>query len=51
MTENERELIRLIRENDNPDKALLKAIDIILLSLVQQKSFEAPVVAVNQELA
>ncbi len=51
MTENERELIKLIRENDNPEKALIKAVDIILLHLVQQKSFEAQAVAVAQELA
>ena len=51
MTENERKLIQLIRENDNPEKALMTAIDIILLTLVQQKSFEAQAVAATQELA
>ena len=51
MTENERELIKLIRENDNPDKALIKAVDTILLFLVQQKSFEAQAFAETQELA
>ena len=51
MTENERELIKLIRENDNPEKALITAVDTILLFLVQQKSFEAQAVAVSQELA
>ena len=51
MTENERELINLIRENDNPEKAILTAVDTILWFLVQQKSFEAPALAVTQELA
>lgn len=51
MTENERELIKLIRENDNPEQALITAVDIILLSLVQQKSFEAQAFADLQELA
>lgn len=51
MTENERKLIQLIRENDNPEKALITAIDIILLSLVQQQSFEGQVVAEPRELA
>ena len=51
MTENERKLIQLIRENDNPEKALITAVDIILLSLVQQKSFEEQAVAYLQELA
>lgn len=51
MTENERKLIQLIRENDNPEQALITAIDIILLSLVQQKSSEGQAVAYLQELA
>ena len=51
MTENERKLINLIRENDNPEKALIKAVDTILLFLVQRKSFEAQDLAVTQELA
>ena len=51
MTDNERELIKLLRENDNPEKALITAVDIILLALVQQKSFEAQAVAETQELA
>lgn len=51
MTEKERELIQMIRENDNPEKALIKAVDIILLSLVQQKSSEAQAPAVLQGLA
>lgn len=51
MTENERKLINLIRENDNPEKSLITAVDTILLFLVQQKSFEAQAFAVTQELA
>lgn len=51
MTENERELIKIIRENDNPKQALITAVDTILLFLVQQKSFEAQAFAVSQELA
>ena len=51
MTENERKLLQLIRENDKPEKALITAIDIILLSLVQQKSSEERAVAYLQELA
>lgn len=51
MTENERKLIQLIRENDNPDKALLTAIDTILLFLTQQRSSEEQAVAYLQELA
>lgn len=51
MTENEKTLINLIRENDNPTQALTTAIDIIACYLVQQKSFEAQVVVPSQELA
>ena len=51
MTNNELELIKIIRENDNPEQALLTAIDIILLSLVQHESSEAPSVACLQALS
>lgn len=51
MTANEKELIKLIRENDNPKQALTTAVDIILLFLVQQRSFEAQAVVAPQELA
>jgi hypothetical protein len=50
MTENEKTLINLIRENDNPKQALTTAIDTILCFLMQQKSFEAQAVVVPQEL-
>ena len=33
MTNNELELLNLIRTNDNPEQALVKAIEIILLCL------------------
>ena len=51
MTTNEIELINLIRENDNPEIALTKAVDIILLSLTQLGSFEGQAAVVLQELA
>ena len=51
MTNNEIELINLIRENDNPEQALLTAIDIILLSLTQHESCPVPSVACLQELS
>ena len=43
MTANEIELINIIRENDNPEIALAKAVDIILLYLVQRESSEGQV--------
>ena len=45
MTDNEKELIKLIRENDNPEQALMTAAVIILGFLKQHESFEgqAPV--------
>ena len=51
MTDNERELIKILRENGNNKEALTTAVDIILLFLAQQKSFEEQVVAVTRELA
>ena len=50
MSNNKTELLKLIRENDNPEQALLTAIDIILLSLVQPESYPAPSSASLQEL-
>ena len=50
MSYNEIELINIIRENDNPEQALMTAIDIILLSLVQLESSEAPSSACLQAL-
>ena len=45
MTDNEKELIRVIRENDNPEQALMTAAVIILDFLKQLGSSEeqAPV--------
>lgn len=45
MTENEKELIKLIRENDNPEQALMTAAVIILGYLKQHGSSEEPVAA------
>jgi hypothetical protein len=45
MTDHEKELIKMIRENDNPEEALMTATVIILDFLKQHESFEvqAPV--------
>lgn len=40
MTENEKALIKLIRENDNPEQALMAATVIILDFLKQHESSE-----------
>lgn len=40
MTNNELELLNLIRNNDNPDQALITAIEIILLHLTHLESSE-----------
>ena len=45
MTENEKELIQLIRENDNPKQALMTAAVILLGFLKQHESSEAQAVA------
>ena len=39
MTNNELELLNLIRENDNPDQALTTAIEVILLYLSNSKNY------------
>ena len=41
MSENEMELIKMIRENDNPELALMAAATVILGYLKQHESFEA----------
>ena len=45
MTDNEKELISIIRENDNPEEALMTAAVIIIGFLKQHESFveQAPV--------
>ena len=42
MTENEKELIKLIRENDNPTTALMTAAVIVLGYLKQHESSVKP---------
>ena len=50
MTENEKELIKMIRENDNIGQALMMAAVIILGYLKQHESFEGQVSVGLQEL-
>lgn len=50
MTENEKELIKLIRENDNPGEALMTAAVIILGFLKRHESSEEQVAAYLQAL-
>lgn len=45
MTENEKELIKLIRENDNPGQALMTAAVIILGYLKHLESYSSETVA------
>ncbi len=47
MTENEIELIKLIRENDNPEQALMAATVIILGFLKQHGSSEVQAAVVH----
>ena len=49
MTDNEMELINIIRENDNPEQALMTATVIILGFLKQHESFVTQAAAVLQE--
>lgn len=42
MTKNEEELLRMIRENDNPELALMTAATIILGYLKQHESSSKP---------
>lgn len=51
ITENEMELLRIIRENDNPDRALMTATLIVLGFLKQHGSSEEQAVAVPQVLS
>ena len=51
MTANELELIKLIRENDNPGQALMTAAVIILGFLKQHESSEVQAVAALREHA
>lgn len=47
---NNIELLNIIRENDNPEQALLTAIDIIVSFLEQSVSSQAPSPDFHQEL-
>ena len=51
MTENERELLTLIRESKNPEQALLTAVLIIGFVLEQSGSCPAPTADAQQERA
>lgn len=51
MTENEMELINMIRENDNPEQALMATAVIILGYLKQHESYPKASVACLQVLA
>ena len=51
MTANEIELIKLIRENDNPEQALITAVETILIYLKQHESSEVQAPAYLQVLA
>ena len=48
MTDHEKELVNMIRENDNPEQALMTVAVIILNYLTQHESFEAQVPAYLQ---
>ena len=50
MTANEMELIKLIRENDNPQQALMAAVVIVLGYLKQHESFEGQAAVCLPEL-
>ena len=51
MTANEIMLIKLIRENDKPEQALVTAVDIILSFLEQLESSEGQAAVCLRELA
>ena len=51
MTDNEQELIKIIRENDNPEQALVTAVETILSYLRQRESSQVQAVADLRELA
>ena len=51
MTNNEKELINIIRENENPELALATAVHIVATFLEQCVSYQAPFVDSQRELA
>ena len=50
MPSNNEKLINMIRENDNPEQALLVAVEIITSFLGQSVSFQEPSVDFQPEL-
>ena len=50
-TKCETKLIKMIREHDHPDKALVIAIETILRYLARRESFEAPISVAPREQA
>lgn len=50
MSETELKLLSMIRENDNPGRAFVKAIEIIIKYLEQPESFEEPSLVCSQVL-
>ena len=51
MTDNDKELLNMIRENDNPERALLTATKTILDFLKQHESSEGRAVVCPQALS
>lgn len=51
MTDNELKLLSMIRENDNPERAFVKAIEIIIKYLERPESFEEPSLVYSQALS
>ena len=51
MNENEMNLIGMIRESDDPEKALVAAVEVIIDFLVQLQSSVAPSAACPQGLS
>ena len=51
MTDNEKELIQIIRENDNPEQAIVTAVETILSFLKQHESSEVQAAVALQGLS
>ena len=50
MSETELKLLSMIRENANPEQALITAIEVIIKYLEQPESFEEPSLVCSQVL-
>ena len=50
MSETELKLLSMIRENDNPERAFVTALEIIIKYLMQSESFEEPSLVCSQVL-